>query len=160
MADYSKPHNCPSRRFASKHTICIATAFFAVLAIVGCSDDGLQRVAVGGTVTVDGEHLPKGAIVFVPTNGTVGPKAGGEIIDGRFEIAEANGPVVGDLRVEIVEKLEMDFELDDPDAFNEKAVDGQLPQSRIPPQYNANSNLVKTTTVEGPNEFVFDLKTK
>src|SRR5580700_1632437 len=41
---------------------------FAVcgLALSGCGGDGLQRVRVEGTVTVDGKPLRKGTVIFHP----------------------------------------------------------------------------------------------
>lgn len=135
-------------------------ALLFVSAVIGCGGDGLRRVAVSGQVTVDGESLAKGYISFVPTNDTEGPKAGGEIVDGNFEIPKANGPVIGDMRIEITEHQELSFDLDDPDAFNEQAVNGELPRNRIPPQYNEQSVLLEKTTEDGPNEYVFDLHTR
>lgn len=150
-----------NRKTATSSRACwLTSAALTLLVTVGCGDDGPRRVAVHGAVTVDGHDLPKGFIVFIPTNGTKGPKAGGTIENGNFAIEEHNGPMIGDLRVEIVEEQDLGFELDDPEAFNAKVKNGRLPKNRIPSQYNSNSTLVRTTTVEGPNEFSFELKTK
>jgi len=63
------------------------------------------------------------------------------------------------MRIEVTEQQEMEFDLDNPDAFNEQAENEELPRNRIPTPYNEQSVLLEKTTADGPNEFVFDLHT-
>ena len=46
---------------------------------------------VSGEVTLDGEPVPKGSIVFFPTAGNQWSVAGGSIQDGRYKIAHNEG---------------------------------------------------------------------
>ena len=136
-----------------------ATAVLLVAAgLTGCGQDGPTRVAVSGTVTIAGQPLQDGFITFVPTERTKGPKASGPVAAGRFEMDRSAGPVVGDMRIEITEKQEFGFALDDVEAFDAQAPPGDLPRNRIPPRFNSESILVRTTTLEGPNEFEFELE--
>src|SRR5690242_799074 len=59
-------------------------AFAGILALVGCSDDGLgKRFPVSGTITYLGKPLEKGSITFTPTN-PEGRGAVGEIKNGSY----------------------------------------------------------------------------
>ena len=72
-----------------------------VLLLIGCGQGPSSRASVAGKVTVDGKPLEEGSIVFVPTDGTTGPTAGGRIRNGNYTIGNKKGPVVGTARVEI-----------------------------------------------------------
>jgi hypothetical protein len=56
---------------------------------------------VSGSVQVDGKPLERGAINFIPAQGSQGPGAGTSITDGYYELDAANGAIVGPCRVEI-----------------------------------------------------------
>jgi hypothetical protein len=78
------------------------------LGIVGCADstDGpsIERVSVEGMVTLDGQPLEAGAIVFHgPLNSGDGSviTAYAFINDGRYEIDAGSGPAIGTSLVEI-----------------------------------------------------------
>lgn len=70
-----------------------------LLVMTGCGG-GIQRVAVEGEVSLDGKPIQKGSILFRPTGTTKGMTAGGEIIDGRYQLSADKGPVVGNNIVE------------------------------------------------------------
>ncbi len=135
----------------------LAALLLAVLP--GCGDAGLQRVAVQGNVTVDGQALKNGSITFIPTEGTVGPKASGQVADGTYELNKEDGPMIGKLRVEIRADQELAYELDDPEDFDAKAPRVLL-KNPIPPQFNDRSTLIRETKKGETNEFNFDIKTK
>lgn len=158
MLLHSSPNCNPPFGFSG--VMLLASVSLMCSLAVGCSEDDVPRVGVSGIVTLDGAPLKHGFISFIPSEGTTGPKAGGQIIDGRYEIEQSEGPVVGQLRVQIREEQDLGFELDDPEAFNTQASRGRLPNNRIPPRYNTNSTLVRTTTADGPNEFDFELATR
>lgn len=61
----------------------------------------VERAAVAGTVTVDGEPISWGTITFVPTESSHQPIAWSIIRRGRYSIPAVRGAVVGDCRVEI-----------------------------------------------------------
>ena len=125
----------------------------------GCDSDGPLRAAVRGTVSVDGKPLKKGSIVFVPVEGTKGPKAAGQIIDGSYELPEELGPVVGRVRVEIRAEQNLGFALDDPSQFTRYG-GHRLPANPIPARYNERSQLVKRTVAGEVNRFDFAIETK
>ena len=64
-----------------------------LLALVGCSSDG--RMAVSGTVTLDGKPLESGAITFLPAPGSEGHSAGGQITNGEFRLPADHGQKPG-----------------------------------------------------------------
>ena len=81
--------------------VLIATVLLMSLC-VGCEQGGgVTRGAVKGKVTLDGSPVEEGSIAFIPTGGTEGPTAGGQIEQGQYSVPSAKGPVVGRYRVEI-----------------------------------------------------------
>lgn len=148
---------CPDRVW-ERATLWLTAVLVSAL-MLGCSHEGPQRVAVQGTVTVDGQPLKSGFVTFTPTEGTEGPKASAEIADGKFELERDSGPMVGKLRVEIRAQQDLGIALDDPEEFDAKAP-RVLPGNSIPPQYNDRSTLVCETSADRPNEFQFEVKTR
>lgn len=129
------------------------------LAVAGCTgqveSDPLPRVSVSGKVTIDGQPMPAGSIQFDPTASTASVTAIGEIVDGKYTIDRAQGPVPGHYRVQISAQTHAKI------APTEEP--GGMPQrvkETIPARYNAKSELEKDVKAEGPNEFDFDLKSK
>jgi hypothetical protein len=124
---------------------------FLLLAL-GCSN-GPRRASVSGTINVDGKPLERGVITFVPVNGTHGPGTGGSIEDGRFELDETEGPVVGSNRVEI-----RGFRKTGKTMPNPSPTGGTIAEERqvVPPEFNEKSTLVRDIK-EGGNELNFDL---
>jgi hypothetical protein len=60
-----------------------------VLVLVGCSSD--RRVAVTGTVSLDGKPLDSGQITFRPAPNNASNSSGGPIENGQFCIAANHG---------------------------------------------------------------------
>ncbi len=95
----------PRRRLTSvaavvNEWICVGLAS-AIVLLAGCKDQNLdKRAEVSGAVTLDGQPVQKAAITFFPTGGTSGPTAGGTVVNGMYHISQAEGPVIGDNRVE------------------------------------------------------------
>lgn len=134
--------------------------------VPGCSsEEGPQRAAVRGVVTLDGTPLPLGVIQFIPDGETKGPSASASIQEGQFELPEISGPLIGTHRIEIQTR---DPELPDPGDEQAVAAYIQKVQSRrrpfkkveLPAIYNRNSTLQETVTTDGPNKFEFNLVTK
>lgn len=63
-------------------TRCVTVAALALCCLAGCGDTG-NTALVSGAVTLDGEPLATGTLLFVPLDGAVGT-AGAEIKDGRY----------------------------------------------------------------------------
>jgi hypothetical protein len=71
-----------------------------VVGAVGCGG-GPERLSVAGHVTLDGQPLPDGDIIFRPTAATEGPTVAGSIENGAYDIPEGGGPVPGSYAVTI-----------------------------------------------------------
>ena len=84
--------------------VCLAVAVGGVLAtfLTGCGgDQGPERVVVSGTVTYNGQPIPKGDIRFMPVATSAMPMAGAEIIDGKYKVDGRGGVPVGTYKIEI-----------------------------------------------------------
>ena len=144
---------------ATQHVVCSLAIILCVSFMTGCSNEvaGPVRAAVAGKVTVDGKPLEEGTLVFVPAEGTSGPRVTVSIIGGRFEADPEHGPVVGQHRVEIQSTCGPAFD-------DEQMVEGlaRKPQRLnvvvVPPIYNTSSQLKASITEGTTNELAFDLK--
>ena len=71
------------------------------VALGGCGGaEKLNRAAVAGAVSLDGQPLESGSIQFVP-DANQGPTAGASIAGGRYSVEQSKGPMVGKNRVQI-----------------------------------------------------------
>lgn len=128
----------------------------ALLVLLAGCGDAAGRQALQGSVTLDGEPLPKGVIQFVPLPGTNGPTAGGEIQDGRFSIKPDKGVFSGVFRVDITASRKT----------GEKVIDrisGEMTDAHaqfLPDRYNRRSELTAEVQEGGPNRFEFTLSSK
>lgn len=122
--------------------LCLAaqclTAVVGLSVAGGCSGSS-GRCAVSGRVTFDEAPVDEGVIVFVPTAGSQGPSAGGEVRSGRYAIEAAGGPLAGGrYRVEITGFRKTGRRLPEvvggPPAYDEK-------KNFIPPVFNLQSTL-------------------
>ncbi len=122
-------------------------------AVTGCGTGSGQppTVEVSGVVTLNGQRLDRALIFFDPVQGKFGPRAAGVIRNGEYFLEPDIGPVAGPLRVAIVSEAE-----DDTPAPNQLAK--RYARETIPQQYNSRSILTVEATVEGPNNFDFDLR--
>lgn len=68
-----------------------------LLACTSCTDS-MGRQAAAGKVTIDGQPIEKGSIMFIPLDGK-SIKTGGPIVDGKYDIPAEKGPVSGKHRV-------------------------------------------------------------
>jgi hypothetical protein len=130
--------------------ICLAIVLLAIL-FAGCGPKGPKLYPIKGTVTYNGEPLPEGDIVLMPTSpGEV--EDANKIKDGKFEF----GARAGAKRVKITANR------------SEGPPDPQMGVSPrrqyIPERYSSAEKTELTLTVEevakaenGKNEFKFDL---
>jgi hypothetical protein len=91
-----------SRFFAMLALCCV----LGLAGVVGCggSTDGPKRYAVSGSVTFQGQPVPKGFITLEPDSdrGNSGPGGGTEIVNGKYDTKVAAGVVGGPYKVRIV----------------------------------------------------------
>lgn len=128
-------------------------------ACIGCSGDG--RVAVSGTVTLDGKPLDKGTIEFAPAEGAAGMLGGGMISNGEYSVPADKGLLPGTYTVRIYSAEPPSGEAADQELppGGEK---GGYPMAKdvIPPQYNSQSTLTAEVKSGGGNRFAFELTSK
>lgn len=137
-----------------RHASLLILLALSALAQTGCQDAGPERAPIQGRVTVAGEPLAEGRILFVPIAPTEGPTTSATIADGAYQLSYDQGPVVGKHRVEIEAALQLGFELDDEAAFARRG-GRRLPPNPIPAEFNCNSKL--TVDVAADRENTFDV---
>ncbi|MCA9132707.1 MAG: carboxypeptidase regulatory-like domain-containing protein [Planctomycetales bacterium] len=127
------------------------TVALAALFLTGCgSDDGMNRKAISGKITVDGKPIPNGSINFEPLfQGGLG--SGAVISDGTYSIAKKDGLPPGKYRVKATGD----------DGENFAVSEGMMPGDEImppkkqlvPPKWSEEIEIKE----EGPFEFDFDI---
>ncbi len=69
----------------------------------GCGHrSSLDRKVISGTITLDGEKVPRGLVRFVPIEGTRGPATSARIFEGEYRATNRGGVPFGKHRVEII----------------------------------------------------------
>lgn len=142
-----------SRRIVSIRSVPMVSVICAAAFLVGCQDDGhLELAPVTGMVTMDGEPLTQGAVIFTPERGQL---AHGEIAsDGSFSLStygENDGATLGKHQVAIVV-------LEGEDEF-----ESEVPRKwLIPRRYGAGATSGLTFEVKSgeTNEAKFNLSSK
>ena len=136
----------------------VAALAWLAVALPGCgeSGDGLPRQGVAGTITLDGKPLGRGVIRLESIAGPSPMMAGGEIVEGRFDIPKVQGPVPGEYRVFISSTSAAPSA--DPTAPPGEST--PPPPDPIPSKYNSASTLSAKVEAGGPKSFDFSLKTR
>jgi hypothetical protein len=121
---------------------------------VGCGPaDSLDRQPMSGTVTVDGQPLTSGAILFEPATEQSGTAVGATIRRGTFVITREQGAVPGTYRVRVYASS----------GNQAPATAGQTERTprpmieRLPARYNTQSRLRAEVLARRRNKYVFDL---
>lgn len=130
------------------------------IALAGCGRSGIERASIHGKVTIDGEPVEAGSIRMVSLESEGGPSAGGEIVNGAYDIASAMGPSLGKHRVEVLvpyrtgRKVPSPFAMPptDPNASTEAAGVVDEWAEKAPARYNKESTL-EVVIQSGRNEF-------
>ncbi|MBN2296241.1 MAG: hypothetical protein JXM70_27675 [Pirellulales bacterium] len=140
----------------ARYTLALGT--LVLLLAGGCGKPAQPRGAIRGKVTLDGQLLEEGAILFVPISGTKGVVAGGPIQKGEYRLAGEEGPAVGINRVEIRAMPRKTGKMI-PDPYKK---DGSMIEQRVagvPPRFNSSSTL-KTEVKLGDNVADFEVFSK
>ena len=114
--------------------------------IVCCGNSGTKptdKYRVSGTVTFDGQQIPKVYLVLRPADETRAAD-GGKIVDGRFEFL-AN-PGAKNVVIDASRPEPIDPEMESP-----------RPIFYIPSRYNTKTELTAEVKTEGENRFEFVL---
>lgn len=135
------------------------TVVTCLVVIAGCRQryEGPRRGAVQGKITLDGQVVKEGAITFTPVQGRQGPTAGGDIVDGVYDIPESKGPVVGKSRVAIRAPVKTGKMIPAPPVAGPAGMMDEILES-IPPQFNEQTILIKDIS-SGDNTIDFELLT-
>jgi hypothetical protein len=120
--------------------VCAGALSALCLAIVcssGCGQSGPSRGAVKGRVTIGGQPLANGRILFLPAEG---PTVSAVILNGDYQLPSSEGPIAGVNRVEVEAAMDLGFAIDDEAAFAQRG-GRPLPPNPVPPEFNRNSKL-------------------
>ena len=115
---------------------------------VGCGRSGPQTYEVSGHVTLGGQPVAAGQILFRAADGSEAGWAG-QIVDGRYTLRSTPGKK----RVEITATREVRMAAKS--ASGEPALNFE---SYIPQKYNSQSELTADVTADGRNQFDFPLQ--
>jgi hypothetical protein len=128
----------------------ILIAISCLLAAAGCGrGDGLTRVIVSGSVSLDGTSVEDGQIRYIPVEATVGPVTIAPIKQGNYVCDARGGVPVGKHRVEIL--------VWDPKVPQPKGPGGDPRPQWAPPQFNTKSELT-ADIAEGDGRLTKDFK--
>ena len=134
------------------------------LAVIGCGGeptDNLPRVAIAGSVTMDGQPLPAGTILFFPEGKSdeAAASATGQIEKGEFAIPRERGPVPGNYKVSISHTDQPEghvkIELKKPGKKGAAAY-----KELIPAKYNTKSELEQAIPAGGKSDLKYELQSK
>lgn len=135
----------------------------AAVGLFGCGyENPLGRRAISGTVTLDGNPLPRGYISFEPADKETVMRGGAVITDGRYALSVEKGLPPGKylVRVRAVERAGATDSRLPPGAEPEKMAPFHLIRQPIPPKYNDRSELIREVLGDGLCTLDFDLATK
>jgi hypothetical protein len=118
-----------------------------VAVLAGCARDA--RLAVSGTVTLDGKPLKEAIINFAPLDGAAAHSSGAAILDGEFAVPAKQGVKAGRYRVTIQGVEDTGKTVKDPTM-------GDIPY-KIPITYKEEGQLEATVVAGSENRFDFKL---
>ena len=125
--------------------------FVVLLVLVGCHRSG---TSVTGTVSYDGQPVPRGVITLTPTDGSGKPE-GSKILAGKFEITSIEP---GQKRVSVIGVTAEPSSTDEPVASDDKIknmVEASRSAEMIPT--NAKGNGQTVSIAEGQQEIIVEL---
>jgi hypothetical protein len=124
-----------------------------LLAAAGCGSP--DRVAVSGTVTLNGQPVTNATIQFFRV-GETAPAGGAVVTDGKYELPARPGLPPGTYAVSISSPIGSG-------SGSLTAVPGAAStpatgfKDRVPAKYNTDTELRADVTAKGPNKFDFEL---
>jgi hypothetical protein len=135
-----------SRRFPA------LVGLLAAAALAGCGDPYAGRVAVSGTVKLDGEPLKQGVVSFEPLDGQ-DTRSGAVVENGAFNVPREAGLKPGNylVRVSAGDGVTPAEEPAEPGPGGTNIVS----RDRVPPEWNLDSRHQEVVSKDGPNRFDF-----
>lgn len=119
----------------------------AVLAVGGC-DSAPKLYEVTGAVTIDGQPVPDGDIIFLPADTGAAPEPD-KVVDGRYTVRARAG----------FKKVSVSASKIIPGGARGGGNE-PVPEEYIPERYNSRTELTAEVTPDGANVFDFTLTTK
>lgn len=135
----------PSLRYAAAWML----VSLSTVAFMGCGGADAGRAPIAGEVSIGGQPLASGHILFVPVAPNEGPTASAAIVNGKYELDGEHGPMIGQNLVQV--EADLGVAIDDEAAM--VRLGGRLPPQPIPPQYNRQSTLVCEVLEGQANEY-------
>jgi hypothetical protein len=133
----------------------VAIGLFLIFAFGGCGRRS-DRLAISGTVNLNGTPLDAGSIHFSSLPGEKMYATGAMVKDGAYKIPQPKGLPPGRYRVEINSP-----DLKAPPVASRPAPGEPMgpptAPERIPPEYNTNSTQTVEVATGKDNQFVFDI---
>ncbi|MDB4638064.1 carboxypeptidase-like regulatory domain-containing protein [bacterium] len=119
--------------------------------LAGCgASDPLQRQQVSGEVSLKGTPIAEGTIEFSPVG--EGTASGAMIEAGKFTIPANKGLPPGEYIVRISASNSDAEQVEMPGESN------KIAEELIPPEYNVESDVKFTVSLEGENIFTLDIE--
>lgn len=139
----------------------LAMLFVVGFCLAGCGGPKNKhgRLPFSGTVTLDGQPLMGGLIVFEPKSGQP-TQSGGMISNGAFDVPEAAGAAPGMYSVAIYSGAEPPTGNFQPGTPEYEAAARQAPGERVPRKFNIDTTLTREVKAGEENKFTFELTTK
>lgn len=136
-------------------------ASLTVALSVGCGEPANKhgRIPFSGTVTLDGEPLAGGYLIFEPKAGQP-TQSGGMIKDGKFDVPEKAGAAPGIYSVAIFSGAAPLPTKYAPGTPEYEAAAMRAPGEQVPPKFNINSTLTADVKAGEENVFKFDVTRK
>jgi len=133
----------------NRFTLLNSLLILSLLSGCGSPADPLQRQEVTGEVSLEGSPIAEGTIEFSPV--AEGTGSGAMIEDGKFTIPAQKGLPPGEYIVRI--------SASNPDAEQVRlpGESNQIAAELIPPEFNVDSDVKFTVTLDGDNVFTLDI---
>lgn len=140
------------RMWACTHAIGLGV----LLVGIGCTRSQPNVATITGEVRLDGQPLEQGSIRFLPAEGVEGSVAGGEIVNGHYQLSGKAGPAIGWNRVEINGTRKTGRMISKP--FPQRGTVEETVEA-IPPRFNTASTL-RFEVETGDNTADFEVTAK
>ena len=143
------------------HRIGSVVVALAVLACMGCGEPKNKhgRLPFSGTVTLDGQPLAGGYLIFEPKAGQP-TQSGGMIHEGKFEVATDAGAAPGLYSVAIFSGADPPPNNHAPGTPEYESASMRTRGEQVPTKYNADTTLTAEVKSGEENVFTFDLLSK
>jgi hypothetical protein len=134
--------------------LCLVLAVSMISGCGGGDYDGAKRMAIDGSVTVNGQPVQEGTLNLIPASGSTGRKAAAGIENGSYSIAEKDGPNIGKYNVQIYAYQPVGGAAPVDEDTAEGA--GVPTQQILPPQFNEQTSL-EVEIVDDKTTYDFNL---